>query len=65
MGACFGEKRKKEKETKLRSQPKYSGSELGSQTTADQVFNPLPEDSRDPQTTSKGSQQVVMRATKP
>lgn len=59
----WGEEEKRE--TKLRSQPKYSGSELSSQKTADQVFNPLPKDSWDPQTTSKGSQQVVMRATKP
>lgn len=65
MGACTGEKGKKEKEAKLRSQPKYSSSELSSQTIADQVFSPLPKDSWDPQTTSKGSQQVVMRATKP
>lgn len=55
MDTCTGEKGRKEKETKLRSQPKYLGSELSPQTIANHVFNLLLKDSWDPQTTSKSS----------
>lgn len=64
MNECNGEKGRKQKEAKLRSQPKYLGSELSSQTIANHVFNLLLKDSWDLQTTSKGLQLVAKRVNR-
>lgn len=47
--------RREEKETKLRSQPKYLGSEFSPQTIANRVFNLPLKDSWAPEATSKSS----------